>query len=82
MKTLTIPANPTRSSRRAVAPRQPRLSARNQAAIRLLDSLMNCSEEEAKDQMETFEFLKEALDQDRPGYRKLFPENNRDAGTR
>lgn len=46
---------------------------RNQSAIELLDSLMNCSEEEAQEQRETWAFLEKALDEDRPSYRKLFP---------
>lgn len=49
------------------------MRGRNQRAIRLLDSLINCSEEEAQDQKETFEILRKALGEDRESYRKLFP---------
>jgi hypothetical protein len=42
---------------------------RNQAAIALLNSWM---EEDEDEQRETFAFLKRALDEDRPSYRKLF----------
>ena len=44
---------------------------RNQAAIALLNSWM---EEDEEEQRETFAFLKRALDEDRPSYRKLFEE--------
>ena len=39
----------------------------------LLQSWIECSEDEAKEQQETFEYLKKVLDEDRPGQRKLFP---------
>jgi hypothetical protein len=39
-------------------------------ALRALDALLEGDEEE---QRETFAFLKKALDEDRPSYRKLFP---------
>ena len=66
-----------RSTKPAARPatRKPRISAKNRAAMRVLDSFMNCSEEEAQDQRETMAFLEKALDEDRPGYRKLFPKN-------
>ena len=48
------------------------LRARNRRAIEFLDSLINCSEEEAREQRETFEILRKALGEDRPSYRKLF----------
>ena len=46
---------------------------RNQAAIQLLESWCNVSEEDAREQRETFEYLKRALDEDRLSNRKLFP---------
>lgn len=46
---------------------------RNQSAIEFLRSLRECSEEEAQEQRETWEFLQKALDEDRLSYRKLFP---------
>jgi hypothetical protein len=42
---------------------------RNDALSKALDSLL---EGDAKEQRETFEYLKEALDADRPSDRKLF----------
>ena len=53
--------------------RKPRLSAKNRAMLALLDSWDNATPEEIEDQRETMEFLETALDEDRPGYRKLFP---------
>jgi len=38
--------------------------------LRALDGLLEGDEEE---QRETFAFLKQALDEDRPSYRRLFP---------
>lgn len=38
--------------------------------LRALDALLEGDE---KEQKETFAFLKKALDDDRPSYRKLFP---------
>jgi len=38
---------------------------RNQAAIRLLESWVNVSEEEAQEQRETGEYLRRALDEER-----------------
>ncbi len=46
---------------------------RNQAAIQLLESWCNVGEEDAREQRETFEYLKRALDEDRLSNRKLFP---------
>jgi hypothetical protein len=43
---------------------------RNQAVIDLLNSW---EEEDEEEQRETWEFLKRALDEDRPSHRKLFP---------
>jgi hypothetical protein len=47
---------------------------KNQGLIVLLDSWMEATEEEVMEQRETWEYLKRALDEDRPSYRKLFPE--------
>jgi hypothetical protein len=47
-------------------------AARNQALIKLLDSWMNVSEEEAQEQRETFEALKKGMDEHRPPGYKLF----------
>lgn len=47
---------------------------KNQGLIALLDSWMEATEEEVMEQRETWEYLKRALDEDRPSYRKLFPE--------
>ena len=44
---------------------------KNAAAIAVLRSFLEGDERE---QRETFEFLKKALDEDRPSYRKLFAE--------
>ncbi|MBV9864880.1 MAG: hypothetical protein JO316_05990 [Abitibacteriaceae bacterium] len=46
---------------------------RNQAAITLLRSWRECSEEEAQEQRETGEYLMRVLDEDRLSNRKLFP---------
>ena len=46
---------------------------KNEAAIRLLRSWREVDEVEAKEQRETWEYLKKALDEDRLSYRKLFP---------
>ncbi len=46
---------------------------RNQAAIQLLESWLTGDEEDAREQRETFEYLKRALDEDRLSDRKLFP---------
>jgi hypothetical protein len=47
---------------------------KNQAAIDLLDSWLNETDPDViREQRETWEFLKKALDEDRPSYRKLFP---------
>lgn len=51
---------------------------RCEAAIALLESWRDCSEEEAQEQRETWEFLKKALDEDRLSYRKLFPKEGDD----
>ena len=44
----------------------------NQPAIDLLDSWAEATEEERAEQRETWELLKQALDEDRLSYRKLF----------
>jgi hypothetical protein len=44
---------------------------RNASLIALLDEWRNEGDE--AEQRETWEFLKQALDEDRPSYRKLFP---------
>jgi hypothetical protein len=46
---------------------------RNQSAIDLLDSWARADEDEIQEQKETWEFLRQALDEDKPSYRKLFP---------
>lgn len=46
---------------------------KNEGAIRLLESWRECTEEEAQEQRETWEYLKKVLDEDRSSYRKLFP---------
>ena len=43
---------------------------RNQAA---LDMLREWDQEDPEEQRQTWEFLKRALDEDRPGQRPLFP---------
>jgi hypothetical protein len=42
-------------------------------AIRLLQSWREGDEEDRREQEETWEFLRRALDEDRPSHRKLFP---------
>ncbi len=42
-------------------------------AIRLLQSWREGGEADGREQQETWEFLKRALDEDRPSHRKLFP---------
>lgn len=47
---------------------------KNQAAIDLLTEWLNETDPEIiREQRETWEFLKQALDEDRLSYRKLFP---------
>jgi hypothetical protein len=48
--------------------------AKAKALRELLDSWINCSEEEAQEQRETGEYLMRVLDEDRLSYRKLFPQ--------
>jgi hypothetical protein len=48
------------------------LRERNRRAIALIDRWLNCTEEEAREQRETFEILRKALGEDRASYRKLF----------
>lgn len=47
--------------------------ARNESAIRLLEEWLGGGEKDEQEQRETWEYLKQALDEDRPAYRKLFP---------
>lgn len=47
---------------------------KRERVIELLRRWRDPDEEEARDQIETWEFLKKALDEDRPSYRKLFPD--------
>lgn len=49
------------------------VSDRNQRAIELLNSWCDVTEEEEQEQRETWEYLKQALDEDRLWSRKLFP---------
>ncbi len=49
------------------------LSAKNQAAIELLRSWREDDEYDEEEQKATWEFLKQALDEDRLSDRKLFP---------
>ena len=51
-----------------------KLSAKNQAAIELLRSWREDDEYDEEEQKATWEFLKQALDEDRLSDRKLFPE--------
>ena len=46
---------------------------KNQAAIDLIRSWREVDEDGRREQRETWEFLKKALDEDRLSYRKLFP---------
>ena len=41
--------------------------------IALLESWRHADESEVQDQVETWTLLKQALDEDRPSYRKFFP---------
>ncbi len=50
-----------------------KLSAKNQAAIELLRSWREDDEYNEEEQKATWEFLKQALDEDRLSDRKLFP---------
>ena len=59
----------------AEAEQRRRQREKNQAAIDLLDSWLNETDPEViREQRETWELLKRALDEARPSYRKLFPE--------
>jgi hypothetical protein len=51
----------------------PLTDEQREAAIALLRSWREASDEEAREQQETWEYLKKALDEDRMSYRKLFP---------
>jgi hypothetical protein len=46
---------------------------KNQSAIDLLESWADATDEEVAEQRETWEFLKNAVDEDRLSDRKLFP---------
>ena len=48
------------------------LARQAEGLAKLIDEWMNVSDEEAEEQRETLEFLKEALDEGRAGYRTLF----------
>lgn len=50
------------------------ISERNKRAIALLQSWIDASEEEIAEQKETWEFLVQALDEERHGYREYYPE--------
>ena len=51
---------------------------KNRPLIDLLDSWLNETDPEViREQQETWAFLKQALDEDRLSYRKLFPEAGR-----
>ena len=57
-KTKTKPAQPRPKRKASTQPAKPRLSARNRAAIRLLESWMNdATPEEIEDQRETLALL-------------------------
>lgn len=59
---------------KAAAAKKAEQIERNQAAIDLLRSWRECSEEEAQEQRETGEYLMRVLDEDRlSSNRKLFP---------
>jgi hypothetical protein len=67
-RTTTQPA-----SEAAIEEEQRRLQReRNRSGIELLESWAHASEEEIAEQRETWDFLKKALDEDRPSYRKFF----------
>ena len=53
--------------------RRRRQILKNQEAIALLDSWAEADEEEIREQQETWEFLRHALDEDRLSSRMLFP---------
>src|SRR6478672_1413594 len=76
-ETSVLPAEPVNAYEWLAQPRTPewwaRQRARNQAAIQLLRSWREVDEEGAREQRETWEFLKRALDEDRLSDRKLFP---------
>jgi hypothetical protein len=50
------------------------LREKNQRALDMLKRWDNPTEAEIAEQKEAWEFLRKALDEDRPGQRKLFPE--------
>lgn len=50
------------------------LREKNQRALDMLKRWDNPTEAEIAEQKETWEFLRKALDEDRSGQRKLFPE--------
>lgn len=77
-----IAAKATRSGRtvpeyiRDLAQNDAREEASRQAALDLLDSWAEASEEEILEQKETFAAVSRALDEDRAGGRLLFSEQN------
>jgi len=82
-QTKTKPIKATKPTRRAAAPRmatkrQPRLSARNRALLRLLDSWENATPEEIEEQSETHELLQRALAEGRLSLRNPRVDNGED----
>lgn len=74
---MTSMTNPAPADDREVSTtekeRRRRQIEKNQGLIALLDSWLDADEEEIQEQKDTWEFLRQALDEDRPSYRKLFP---------
>ena len=62
--------------------RKPRLSAKNRAAIRLLESWLDASDEEAEEQRETFEFLEEGAGRRSPRLQEAVPRKRRKTGSK
>ena len=58
--------------------RKPRLSAKNRALLALLDSpeWSNPTSAQVKEQQDTMNFLMKSLDEDRIGYRRLYPKES------
>lgn len=65
MSTIT-PPNPTAEETH----KSPAQQAQIEATVHSLRTMLEGDEQE---QRETFEYLKQALDEDRPSYRSLFP---------
>lgn len=49
---------------------------KNRRAIEVLESWKNATPEEVEEQKRAWEFLRKALDEDRPSHRELFPEGS------